>query len=171
MTDPQLGGSILANLFRQNQWANLATIDACAAADPALLDVDAPGTVGTIRQTLWHVVNAENHFLAALQGHPDAAHIPALEAPDGDLAALRAHADQTGAGLVAWAETAGGDAMVTGEWGDGPYRVPASMFAVQAIHHGTTHRWQIAEALDRMGAEGPDTDGWSWWETGPGAGT
>jgi uncharacterized damage-inducible protein DinB len=168
MTDQTTGHPILANLFRQNQWANLATIDACVAIDPALLDVEAPGTVGTIRETLWHIVNSENHFLAALQGHPDAAHIAALEAPGGDLAVLREHALRIGDGLVAWMEQAKSDPMLRGEWGDGPYHVPASMFAAQALHHGTTHRWQIAETLERFGAAELDTDGWSWWESGAG---
>ena len=102
-------------------------------------------------------------------GHPDAAHIDVFSAPDGDLAALRDHTVRIGDALVDWAEGAGGDVMLTGEWGDGPYHVPASMFVAQAIQHGATHRYQIAEALDRVGAEAPGTDGWSWWETGAGA--
>jgi uncharacterized damage-inducible protein DinB len=165
VTDTPRGHPVLADLFRQNRWANLATIDACAAADPALLDVDAPGTVGTIRRTLWHVIEAENHFLAALQGHPEAAHIPPLARNGGDLSTLREHAVRIGDALVAWADDQAIGTIVAGVWSDGPYRVPASMFASQAIFHGTTHRWQIGEALERFGVEAPDTDAWSWWES------
>lgn len=160
------GNAILKNLFRQNTWATLATIDACLAADPALVDAEAPGTVGTIRETLWHMVEADNHFLAALQRNPDAAHIDRLDIPEGDLRSIRAHAERIGNELIAWAGEVEGDPMLQGEWGHGPYRVPASMFAAQAIHHGATHRWQIGEALVRFGVEAPDTDGWSWWESG-----
>lgn len=156
---------ILGNLFRQNQWANLTTIDACAEIDPAILDAEAAGTVGTVRETLWHVVGAENHFLAALQGHPDAAHLPDLETAGG-FPALRAHAQRIGDGLIAWAATIDGDPMLTGEWGDGPYHVPASMFAAQALLHGREHRVQIGEALWAMGIDPPDVDAWSWWESG-----
>lgn len=165
MSDARRGHPVLADLFRQNTWANLATIDACAAADPALLDADAPGTVGTLRDTLWHVIDAENHFLAALQDHPDAASIPDLEGACGDLATLREHAVRIGDALVAWADEQATAKIVAGNWGDGPYRVPASMFAAQTIFHGTTHRWQIGEALEKFGAIAPDTDAWSWWES------
>jgi uncharacterized damage-inducible protein DinB len=158
---------VLVNLLRQNQWANLTTIDACVAIDPAILDAEARGTVGTIRQTLWHVINSENHFLAALQGHPDAGHIATIAGEEtGDLATLRDHTTRIGDDLVSWAEGVAGDPMLDGEWGDGPYRVPASMFVAQALHHGATHRWQIGEALEQVGVAAPDTDGWSWWESG-----
>jgi uncharacterized damage-inducible protein DinB len=165
MSEATVGNSVLANLFRQNQWATLTTIDACLGIDAALVDAEAPGTVGTIRETLWHMVEADNHFLAALKGNPDAAHIPPLDIPGGDLGAIRGHVVRIGDDLVACAECIHGDPMLEGEWGHGPYRVPASMFAAQAIHHGTTHRWQIGEALARFGVDSPDTDGWSWWES------
>jgi uncharacterized damage-inducible protein DinB len=161
------GNPILTNLFRQNQWANLAVIDACRGANAKLLDLDAPGTCGTIRGTLWHIVNAENHFLAALQRHPDAGNIGALSDMGGDLGSLREHAVRIGDDLVEWTESVEADPMLVGNWGDGPYCVPASMFAAQALHHGATHRWQITEALARFGAAAPDTDGWSWWESHP----
>ena len=160
---------ILVNLFRQNQWANLTTIDACAAADAAMLDAEAPGTFGTIRGTIWHVINSENHFLAALNGDPDAGLIEMISgAEDGDFATLRGHASRIGDGLVAWAAAIEGDPMVQGEWGDGPYHVPASMFAAQALLHGREHRVQIGEALWRAGVDPPDVDAWSWWESGAG---
>jgi uncharacterized damage-inducible protein DinB len=158
---------ILANLFRQNRWANLAVIDACLGAKTELLDLDAPGTCGTIRGTLWHIVNAEHHFLAAFRGHPDAGNIDHISATGEDLAELREIASHIGGGLVEWAESVTADPILAGNWGDGPYRVPASMFAAQALHHGATHRWQVTEALARFGADAPNTDGWSWWESQP----
>jgi uncharacterized damage-inducible protein DinB len=169
MSDAITGQSVLANLFRQNRWANLATIEACTGMEPALLDAEAPGTVGTIRDTLWHVAEVENHFLAALNGHPNAASLAPLEGSGGDLVTLRRHAERIGDALVAWAEAVANDEMLTGIWGDGPYRVPASMFAAQAIFHGTTHHWQIGEALELFGVEAPDTGGWAWWESGAAA--
>ena len=41
---------------------------------------NANGTCGTIRGTLWHILNAEHHFLAAFQGHPDAGNIDPISA-------------------------------------------------------------------------------------------
>jgi uncharacterized damage-inducible protein DinB len=163
MDERLTGNPILANLFGMNQWANLALIDACAALDTALLDADAPGTRGTIRETLWHLIETEHHFLAALAGEEQAAQKVFAEAPAGDLSTLRLYAHDSGEGLTAWAEVVDGDPMLAGEWDDGPYRAPASMFAAQALLHAKEHRAQVQEALERAGIDGPDLSAWAWW--------
>jgi hypothetical protein len=56
-----------------------------------------------------------------------------------------------------------GDPMLAGEWDDGPYRAPASMFAAQALLHAKEHRAQVQEALERAGIDGPDLSAWAWW--------
>ena len=165
MDDTATGNPILANLCEFNQWANLTLIDACADLDTALLDAAAPGTFGAIRSTLWHVIEIENRFLAALLGEENAGHKPLPGSPDGDLSTLRVHAIDSGEGLVAWAEGVAGDPMLHGEWDDGPYQVPASLFAAQAMLHATEHRAQVQEAMDRAGIEPPDLTAWAWWES------
>jgi uncharacterized damage-inducible protein DinB len=165
MDDAQTGNPILANLFNLNLWANVALIDACAALDPAMLDAAAPGTFDTIRATLWHTVEIENRFLAALNGEETAGKRPLARGHDGDLSTLRVYALGIGEGLVSWAEAVVGDPMLRGDWDEGPYHVPASMFAAQAFLHAKEHRTQIQEALERAGIEAPDLDAWSWWES------
>jgi uncharacterized damage-inducible protein DinB len=165
MDDAQTGNPILANLFSQNLWANLTLIDACAEVDSALLDAAAPGTFESIRATLWHTIEIENRFLAALLGEEKAGLKPLAGSLDGDLSTLRVYAHDTGEGLVAWAEGVTGDPMLSGEWDDGPYHVPASLFATQAILHAKEHRTQVQEALERTGVETPDLDAWAWWES------
>jgi uncharacterized damage-inducible protein DinB len=164
MDDAQTGNPILANLFGLNLWTNLALIDACAALDPSVLDADAPGTFETIRATLWHIIEIENRFLAALQGEANAGLKPLTGSLDGDLSTLRVYALGTGEGLTAWAESVSGDPMLSGDWDDGPYHVPASMFAAQAILHAKEHRIQVQEALERAGIDPPDLDAWAWWD-------
>jgi uncharacterized damage-inducible protein DinB len=165
MDDAQTPNPILANLFTMNLWANLALIDACAVADPQLIDAPAPGTFDTIRATLWHMIEAEHRFLAALQGEANAGLTSLAGSHDGDLSTLRVYALDAGEGIVAWAENVAGDPMLSGEWDDGPYRAPASMFAAQALLHAKEHRTQIQEALERGGVEAPDLDAWTWWES------
>ena len=165
MDDTQTRNPILANLFTMNLWANLALIDACAALDASVLDAAAPGTYDTIRATLWHMIEAENRFLAALMGEENAGLKPLAGSNDGDLSTLRVYAIDAGAGLAAWAENVAGDPMLSGEWDDGPYHVPASMFAAQALLHAKEHRTQIQDALARAGIEPPDLDAWTWWES------
>lgn len=165
MDDAQTRNPILANLFSQNLWANLALIDACAEVDPAVLDAAAPGTYDTIRGTLWHMIEIEHRFLAALQGEENAGLKPLGGSGHGDLSTLRVYALGSGEGLVAWAEGVAGDPLLSGEWDDGPYRVPASLFATQAILHAKEHRTQVQEALEQAGIEAPDLDAWTWWES------
>lgn len=159
------GNPILVNLIRQNQWANLELIDACAALDPTFLDTEAPGTFGTIRTTLWHIIEIEHRFNAALAGEPVIDLTPLAGSPDGELATLRVHAHDTGEALAAWAESVAGDPIMTGEWSFGPYAIPASVFAAQALLHGADHRSRIQLALSRAGYEVPNLDAWSWWRT------
>ena len=165
MDDSLTRNAVLANLCSLNLWANLALIDACAALDASDLDAAAPGTFGTIRATLWHIVETEYRFLAALLGEANAGHKPLPGSPDGDLGTLRVHALGTGDGLETWAESVAGDPLLHGEWDDGPYHAPASLFIGQAFLHAQEHRTQIQERLEHAGIDAPDLTAWAWWES------
>ena len=159
------GNPILANLFRLNQWANVELIDACAQLGDEVLDTEAPGTLGTIRQTLWHLVDLEHRYLAALNGDPNAWFLTLSGGPAGELATLRVLALETGEQLVAWAEATNGDPMLTGVWRDNQYTAPASVFAGQTILHGKEHRQQVQEALLQRGIQTLSLSAWNWWNT------
>ena len=68
MTDAQRGHPVLAELFRHNLWANLTLIDLCLTLPEEILETNVPGTYGGIRETLTHVVGAEERYLLALAG-------------------------------------------------------------------------------------------------------
>ncbi|MCA9864581.1 MAG: hypothetical protein KC432_16220 [Thermomicrobiales bacterium] len=159
------GNPILANLFRFNQWANVELIDGCAQLGDELLDAEAPGALGTIRQTLWRLVEIEHRYLAALHGDANAWFLTLSGGTDGELATLRVLALDTGEQLVAWAEATSGDPMLTGIWRDNEYTAPASVFAGQVILHGKEHRQQVQEALLQRGITTPDLSVWNWWNT------
>lgn len=160
-----VGNPILVNLIRQNQWANLELIDACAALNPAFLDAEAPDTFGTIRATLWHIIESEHRLSTALAGESALDLTPLAGAPDGELATLRVHAHDTGEALAAWAESVADDPIMTGEWNFGPYAIPASVFAAQVLHHGSDHRSRIQLAMTRADYDAPNLDAWTWWRT------
>ncbi|MFT4038215.1 MAG: DinB family protein [Thermomicrobiales bacterium] len=159
------GNPILANLFRFNQWANVELIDACAQLDAGLLDEALPGTQGSVRSTLWHMVELEYRYLGALQGTPGASDYALPGAPDGELAALRALALDSGEQLVAWAESTAGDPLIETEFQGQPFSCPASVFAAQILNHAKEHRQQLHEALLARGVEMPDLSAWVWWYT------
>ena len=68
MTDAQQGQPVLAELFRHNLWANLTLIDLCLTLPGEILETNVPGTFGGIRETLTHMVGAEERYLLALAG-------------------------------------------------------------------------------------------------------
>jgi uncharacterized damage-inducible protein DinB len=53
---------------------------------------------------------------------------------------------------------------VTGDDPVGTWRMPVSLFLVQAINHGTEHRSQVATVLTQLGIEPPEMDGWAYFD-------
>jgi uncharacterized damage-inducible protein DinB len=159
---------ILADMFQHNQWANLALLDLCSTSPDEVLETAVPGTYGSIRDTLRHMVGAEERYVAALLGG-DERRNPTLEATEPDLATLREHARRSGEDLIAFAQSVDGDPALSVTWRGETHRAPASLFLVQAINHATEHRAQMMTALTQAGVTPPELDGWSWDEQGRGA--
>ncbi|MGH2531755.1 MAG: DinB family protein [Thermomicrobiales bacterium] len=150
--------SILAEMFRHNLWANLRIIDTCADVDDSVLDASTVGALGSIRETLVHIVGAEASYgLRVTGGEP-----PAPPAETISLADLRALAIRNGERLIAAAEQADMDRVLEGTWRGEPYAILLSTFLIQAINHGTDHRSQIATTLTQQGVEPPRIDGWTY---------
>jgi uncharacterized damage-inducible protein DinB len=159
MTASSSNMRILTDLYRYNNWANARVFDACAALDAALLRREAPGTHGTIEETLKHMVGVEAAYLLMLQGLP-------LDQGDGqeayfaqDLGWFAEHAAQVGAGYLQLL-TDHGDALL-----DRPLAVPWFDFALtaadglmQVLSHSAQHRAQVLSALGAQGLEVPNID-------------
>src|SRR5437660_10366119 len=54
--------------MRHGVWANEKLLDRCRALTDEQLDLTVPGTYGTIRKTLAHIVSAEEGYLVRLLG-------------------------------------------------------------------------------------------------------
>jgi uncharacterized damage-inducible protein DinB len=153
----------LADLFRHNLWANLSLVDFIIGQPASVMETNVPGTYGTIRETLAHFAGAEERYLAAVTGGPERRN-PSLEETQPDLATLREHLKQSGAGFIDFAETVAGIPQLSVVWRGETHQAPASLFLVQAINHATEHRSQIMTALTQAGVAPPDLDGWTWHE-------
>ena len=152
---------ILVELFKHNTWANLRLIDACATVPDERLDAGAPGTYGSIRDTLVHLVGAQERYLSALtRQRPES---PLRESngfpgfPD-----LRERARRTGEGLVAEAAHADSIPTIETTWRGEPVSLRAFVFFVQAINHATEHRAHVTTILSTVGIEPPQLDGWAY---------
>ena len=160
----QEGGSVkqaLVELFKHNLWANLRLLDVCAGLDATQLDATAPGTYGSIRDTLVHLFGAEGRYVALLHSQsPDPTFGERVGFPGWEE--LRCRATQSGEALIQIAEDFDAARVLRGTRGGEAYELPAVVPMVQAINHATEHRAHIATILSTQGIEPPTLDGWQY---------
>ena len=154
--------NILGQLFRHNRWANLALLDACKDLTDSQLDATVQGTQGTIRETLKHIVGAEERYVGLLGGaQPDKQR---EREPWEGIGALREAADANGLALIEIAEAEQPGRVLRATWRGTTHEMPAWLPLTQAINHATEHRSQIATILTQQGVEPPSMDGWTFHE-------
>jgi len=144
--------------YRQNEWANLALIDLCSGLSDEQLDATVPGTYGTIRETLRHIVSAEGGYAFRLGDEPTTRLKGNDPWPGFDALAEMASA----AAEVFVASVSGDPSRTIRVGGDDPWDTEAAVIAVQVLNHGTEHRSQIATILTTLGIEPPELSGWEW---------
>ena len=139
---------------RHNAWANRELIEACARLAPELLEQAGPGTYGTIRATLTHLLAAETRYLAAVGG-------PAID-PAGEGASIPQLADLADRLGQAWEQVASGSPDPARERHGPRGVIRDGIILVQLLHHGSDHRSQVVSTLSSLGTEAPDLDVWRY---------
>ena len=151
--------------FRHDVWASEQIVAKCRTLSDEQLDLEIPGTYGTIRATLAHIVGSDEGYLIRLLGamlHPRAPWDEKTVALD-DIATHLVHVKDGIERVFADAEV-DGDRFIT----DTPLRRPDQkrfeMYAwvplTQFVHHGNDHRSQIATTMSAHGIEPPDLQVW-----------
>ncbi len=148
----------LVELFRHKTWATLQLIEFCQGLTDADLDATTPGTYGSIRDTLRHLVRAEEGYFARLTGKrfketlPQSGGVPLPEL-----------AERIGLLGPEW-ERLAGDATVQERevTTDDGWRLKGAVIMAQAVHHADDHRTHVLSVISSRGIEGPDTDVWSY---------
>ncbi len=149
----------LPDFFTYNLWANLRLLDACAHLSDAQLDATTRGTFGSVRETLMHLLAAEEGYVRALTGKiptprlADLTHFP-------DFEELRRRAKRSGEELITVAEQ--GVLSQILHLDGGSYEAPVIVVLIQAVNHAIDHRSQIATLLSQQDIIPPDLDGWSY---------
>lgn len=157
--------SVLEDAFAHHAWATLEVLDACARLQPHGLDATAPGTYGSIIETLRHIVGADASYLYALTG----GRVPSGDGSPMDLAGLR---EATQRHREAWtsllARDLDPDEIVVRRRDDGSEgHAPLGIRLAQALHHGSDHRSQVCTILTTLGVEPPAIDVWDYaWSRG-----
>lgn len=152
----------LTTLFSHNLWANLRLLEQCAELTDEQLDATISGAFGSIRDTLEHIVNAEQSYFSRIStGQPRRR--PENAAPL-TLAEMAESARTTGAGLIEWAPKVQAGDTVRVDWEGAPRDVPKTIILTQVINHATEHRAQIMAIMTQLGVEPPDLQGWAYFD-------
>ena len=152
----------LRDFFTYNLWANRHMLDACAQLSDEQLDATFVGSYGSVRQTLIHMLSAEEGYTRRLTGQAPAIMLEDLtEFPGFDE--LRRRAIATGEALVAFAGRVTPEELAQILHLDGgTYDAPMIIVVMQAIQHGIDHRSQIAGLFSQQGLALRDLDTWAY---------
>jgi len=154
----------LADLFRYNRWANRRLIEACRDLTAEQLDARAPGTSGSIRELLTHVVGAQQTFILRTKGRQHEGGELARSSAWPGFDVMTSIAVSTSDELIQIADAIDADPQVDLPWQGKVYRYPMSFFLLHAIEHGVEHRTEIKVTMADLGVQRPDLDGWSYSE-------
>jgi uncharacterized damage-inducible protein DinB len=151
----------LTTLFSHNLWANLQLLEQCAELTDEQLDATIPGTFGSIRDTLQHIVMAEQSYFSRIStGQP---YRRPQGAPPMSLAEMVDTARASGIGFIEWAPKVPATETVQIDWDGTPRAVPKTVILAQVINHATEHRAQIMAILTQLGIQPPELDSWAYF--------
>jgi uncharacterized damage-inducible protein DinB len=152
----------LTTLFRHNLWANLRLLEQCTELSTKQLNATITGTFGSIRETLQHIVYAEQSYFARIStGEPP---FRPEDAPPLTLAEMVESVRMTGVGFIEWAPKIQANDSVMLNWDGQPREVPKTTILTQVINHATEHRAQIMAILTQIGIQPPSLDSWSYFD-------
>jgi uncharacterized damage-inducible protein DinB len=145
--------------IRYNNWANQEMFRICQELSDEELNTPIPGALGTIRQTLGHIVRAESSYLRRMTGQTIT---PPFD-PEGDpsLSDVAAYGQQIGDALLEAARRLEPAQRVVEEGEDERWEYRAFHFLVQTVVHGVQHRTDIQMALGQGPRPAPNEDGWA----------
>jgi len=155
--------TVLAALFEHNLWANQIMLKRCAELSDEQLDSTTTGTYGTIRDTLLHLVGAEERYVTTLTSGPllplrEQEPFPGFD----DLIGANA---TSGKSLIEIANVAAPGVTLRGKRRNGgSYEYANTIVLTQAINHATEHRAHINTILTSLDIEPLDLDGWMYGE-------
>lgn len=152
----------LTTIFSHNLWANLVLLEHCAAMTSEQLDSIVIGAFGSIRDTLEHIVTAEQSYLSRVSTGRRSKR-PA-DAPPMTLAEMIESARTTGVGLLEWAPKIQPEDTADTDWDGIPRDVPRTIILAQVIDHAIEHRAQVAVMMTQLGIEPPNLQPWEYYE-------
>jgi uncharacterized damage-inducible protein DinB len=156
---------MVAEFLYYNRWANLHLIDACRELTSDQLASSAPGTYGSIYDTLVHLIQAEARYYKRLSGTRLDPPFAWEDKPP--LSAIRSYAERVSSALVETAEKMQITDSFQRDWEDPEWeglsaRYKSVSMLIQVVNHGVEHRTNITTILAQQGIQTPDLDGWEY---------
>ena len=158
--------SAIHRQMRHDVWATAKLLARCGSLTDAQLALTTPGTFGTIRRTLQHIVGADEDYLKKLGVAtvepllPDEEDLP-LDRTAAELEIVRTAVEKLFAG-----KEPDPDRVIDDEKRrnpkDPPLEMDAWMMLTQFVHHGSDHRAHIGTILGAHGLETPRLDIWRY---------
>jgi uncharacterized damage-inducible protein DinB len=149
--------TVLLELVRHKTWATQKLFALCQSVDPRLIEATVPGTYGTIRATLVHMVNADRNYYRRLCGQEP---WPRMDEQTTDLQTLSERFNEL---TREWETLAADDSLPERDlyYPKGEIVKGSTVFA-QSLHHGDVHRAHVLSILGSSGAEVPELDLWEY---------
>ena len=151
----------LGEVFRYNRWANLTLLDACRVLNPAQMQAHPPGVSGSVAELLTHLIGAQQTFILRTKGRQNEGEM-GRQTPWPGLDVVVDIAKSTSDDLIEIAEGLDRDRETGLRYGGRTYNFPVSFILTHALEHGVEHRTEVKVALNLIGVETPDLDGWSY---------
>jgi len=148
----------LLTLYRHKTWATLRLIEYCQGIDAEHLDATIPGTYGTIRETLRHLVEAEEGYFYRVSGERLSERMPKGPVALDELAERIRRMGPRWEQLAGDGELQSRDVVTSDGW-----RLHAAIPMAQAIHHADDHRSHVMSILGARGLDVPEPNGLDLW--------
>jgi uncharacterized damage-inducible protein DinB len=153
------GARTLRDLYAHNAWANALVFEISRGVDRVALEENAPGTYGTLAETLTHLVSVEDAYLRMLRDESLAAMGPREEYHAHDMDWFAERSRELGrayADLLASVDAAFFDQPLRVPWFDFPLTKHDGL--LQVLTHSAQHRAQVFSVLGERGVKVPDLD-------------
>lgn len=156
----------LVEFFRHNTMMNERLVEACRGLSPEQLAATAEGTYGSLGATLVHVADSQLNYTARLLDTDRPEGIPHDPFPGFEVLEERFALGNRRLEEAAARGNQEREVVVGGGDPSEGWRMPVSLFLVQAVVHGVEHRSQIATILTQQGIEPPGMEGWDYFFDG-----
>lgn len=157
--------SFLTELIRYNNWANARILAACEQLTPEQLAAAAPGTYGSIRDTLQHIIRAEADYTKRLTGSSPEPSFRWKDLPS--ISTVSVYAHQVAGALLDAIQRTPPEHIVHEEEDGNTMDYQARLLFIQVINHGIEHRTNITTILSGLGLPTPEVDGWGYLNAHP----